>query len=222
MPWVIAGLILATALLSIAGAIGARNGAPWIAQGTVLLVPDVWRGELWRLVTWALCEFSPISLLFAGFTLYWFGSDLARLWGDWRLLGFFAAVAAAAGAVTCLLGLGWSTLQVIPHAGSWAVLDAVIVTWGLLYPTRQIRLYGVLPLTGRHLVWITLGLTVLFAVFYGLAAFVPHFAAELLVLAWFGPLRRATEAMRQRRQSTLKARAGTFDLNEWIEKDRKR
>jgi membrane associated rhomboid family serine protease len=219
LPRVIAGLILASALLSIAGALGARNGAAWIATGSVLFVPDVWQGQLWRLVTWALCEFGPLQLLFACLTLYWFGSDLARRWGGARFLGFYFGVAAAAAAVTCLLALAWTELQAIPHAGSWAVLDATIVAWGLLFPARELRLYGMIRLLGRHMVWLTLGLTVLFALFGGLAAFVPHFTAELLVLAWLGPL---PALLRRRRETDLKKRAREFDLNKWIENDRGR
>jgi membrane associated rhomboid family serine protease len=222
IPWAIAGLILATALVSIAGAIGARNGAEWIAGGSALIVPEVWRGQLWRLLTWALCEFSPFNLLFACLTLYWFGSDLARRWGGGRFLAFYFGVAAAAAAFTCLLALVWPTLQLIPHAGSWAVLSATIIAWGLLYPARDLRLYGVVRMTGRHIVWLTLGLTVLFALFGGLAAFVPHLAAELLVFAWLGPLRHLPASFARRRQATLQQRASRFDLQDWVNKDRRR
>jgi membrane associated rhomboid family serine protease len=219
IPWVIAGLIIASAVISIAGAIGARNQAGWIAEGSLLSVAEVWRGQLWRLVTWSLCEFSPLGLLFACLTIYWFGSDLARRWGDGRFLGFYFGVAAAAAAFTSILALLWTALQGAVYAGSWAVLDATIVAWGLLYPAREIRLYGVLRLTGRHLVWLTFGLTLLFALFYGPAAFVPHFAAELLVFIWLGPL---FGALARRRQAALQARAKNFDLQRWIDNDRGR
>jgi membrane associated rhomboid family serine protease len=222
VPWVVAGLILATALVSIAGAVGARNGASWGVEATLLLVPEVWRGQLWRLVTWTLCEFGPLELLFACLTLYWFGSDLARRWGEGRWLAFHFGVAAAAAIATCLVSLVWRTVGLIPHAGSWAVLDATVIAWGLIHPAREIRLYGLLRLTGRHLVWLTLAMTALFALFHGLAAFVPHVAAELLVLAWLGPLRGVPAAIRRRRQASLKQRARDFDLNEWIQKDRRR
>jgi membrane associated rhomboid family serine protease len=219
VPAVIVGLILAIALLSIAGAVGGRNGADWIGAGSVLFVPEVWRGQVWRLFTWALCEFGPIALLFACLTLYWFGSDLARRWGTWRFLGFYFGIATAAAAVTCLLALFWTALQGIPYAGSWAVLDAIVIAWGLLHPGRELRFWGVLRLTGRHLVWLTFGLTVLFALFYGLSSFIPHFVAELLVWGWLGPL---PGLLRGRRQANLEKRARDFDLNKWIEKDRRR
>ena len=221
MPWAVAGLILASALLSITAAIGNRNGASWMAEGSMLVVPAVWRGQLWRLVTWPLFEFDPLGLLFACLTLYWFGGDLARGWGGRRFLGFYFGVAAAAAAVTCLLALIWPSLQLIPHTGSWAVLSATIIAWGLLYPGRELRLYGLVRMTGRHMVWLTFGLTVLFALFRGPAAFVPHFAAELLVFAWLGPLRELPAVFARYRRSSLQQRARSFDLQDWINKDRR-
>ena len=101
------------------------------------------------------------------------------------------------------------------------MLDAAIIAWGMLFPAREIRLYGVLRLTGRHLVWLTLGLPA-FALFSGLAAFVPHFATELLTLGWLGAGRQLRVGWQRRRKSTLEARARAFDLKDWIEKDRRR
>jgi membrane associated rhomboid family serine protease len=221
MPRAVAALILVIAVVSIAGAIEARNGAAWLMGYGVLVPLAVWRGEVWRLVTWPLLESSPLGLLFACLTLYWFGGDLARSWGGARFLAFYFGVAAAAATVTCLLSLAWQSLRFIPQAGAWAVLDGAIVAWGLLYPGRELRLYGVLRMTGRHMVWLTFGLTVLFALFQGLAPFVPHFAAELLVFAWLGPLRRLPATLAQRRRANLQQQARTFDLHEWIENDRR-
>jgi membrane associated rhomboid family serine protease len=194
IPPVVAALIAVTAVVSIAAALGSRNGAPGLATGGLLWVPAVWHGEVWRLVTWVLFETDPLALLFACLTLYWVGSDLARMWGPRRFVGFYFGVAAVAGALTALLGLVWSPVAAIPQGGSWAVLDALVIAWGLRYADREIRLWGVVRLTGRQIVWLTIGVTVLYALFRGLAAYVPNFFAELMVLGWMGPWlrRRAT------------------------------
>jgi hypothetical protein len=83
------------------------------------------------------------------------------------------------------------------------------------------RLYGLFRMTGRHMVWLTFGLTALFALFRGLGGFVPHFAGELLVLAWLGPLRHLPATLAQRRKANLQQRARVFDLQDWIDKDRR-
>jgi membrane associated rhomboid family serine protease len=223
LPRVIAGLILAIALVSIGAALGARHGAAWIGAEAVLIPGRVWRGEVWRLATWVLCEIDPITFLLACLTLGWVGSSLARGWGAGRFLAVYFGLAAVAGAITCLVGrLLAGRADPGVFAGGWPVLDGLIIAWGLLHPTRAIRLYGIIPLTGRHLVWLTLGGTVLYALFYGLAPFVPHFAAELVTLGALGPLRRLPAARAQRRQAALAKQARDFDLHAWIERDRRR
>ena len=222
MPRLIAGLIVAIAALSITAAVGLRNGASFIAEGSLLLGQRVWQGEVWRLVTWSLFEPRPLQLLFACLSLYWFGSELARKCGQRRFLAFFFAVAAAAGACTALVGLVWPVVGTIPYAGSWAVLDAIMIAWGTLFPSRELRLYGVVRLTGRHMVWLTLGGTALYVLFEGLAPFIPHVAAELLTLGWLRPLPRLRAWWKRRRQTELTSRARAFDLQDWIDKDRNR
>jgi hypothetical protein len=51
--------------------------------------------------------------------------------------------------------------------GSTAMLTALAVAWGRENATSQIRLYMILPITGRVLVWITLGFCVLGLLFPG-------------------------------------------------------
>src|SRR4051812_1712309 len=86
LPRVIAGLILAFALVSIGAALAGRNGASWLGANVVLIGARVWRGEVWRLLTWVLCELEPLSFVFACLTLGWVGSALARVWGAGRFL----------------------------------------------------------------------------------------------------------------------------------------
>ncbi len=178
VPPAVGGLLAALVLVSIAGAI-----APGVRAGAALVPRAVGAGEVWRLLTWSLLETSPVSLLFEVLTLYWFGRDLCWAWGPRRFLAMWAGFAAASGAIATFFALalalpaGW--------AGPWPVLLAFVVAWGLLYPERQILLMLALPVTGRSLVWLTVLGTLLFAVFYGFADFLPEFAAEGLVLLWF-------------------------------------
>jgi membrane associated rhomboid family serine protease len=222
LPLVIAVLIATVSVLSIAAAVAARNGAPLIASSVVLVGQLVLRGEIWRLITFPLVEFDAPPLIFACLSLYWFSADLVRAWGTRRFLAFHFGLAAAAGLCTALAGLVWPVLGEVAHAGAWVVLDATIVAWGLMHARREIRLYGLIRITGRHLVWMTLVGTVLYALFRGLPAYFPHFAAEFLVLVGFLRLRQVPAWWRQRRQRALEARARAFDLNAWIEKDRRR
>lgn len=177
VPPSVGGIVVATVLVSLAAAVGGRNGVP--LSGLLLLEPRaVWGGEVWRLVTWVLVETDPLNLLFGGLVLWWFGRDLAVAWGERRFLVTYVAVPAVAGAVTTLLALLFPGLAGGRWSGFWVALNALVVAWGLSHPFRQILLFFALPVSGQALVWITVGGTVLFALFYGVAAFVPHLVAE--------------------------------------------
>jgi membrane associated rhomboid family serine protease len=179
----VGGLIAITVAASLVGVVGDRNGLP-LLRLAVLEPRAVASGEIWRLVTWVFVETEPLNLLFGGLVLYWFGRDLVDAWGERRFLATYLGVAAAAGALTCLVALAWPALWGGRFTGFWAALDALIVAWALLHPYRQILLFFAVPVSGRALAWITVGGTVLFALFGGVAAFVPHLLAEGLAWLW--------------------------------------
>jgi membrane associated rhomboid family serine protease len=143
----------------------------------------VFAGQLWRLLTWAFFELDPLGLIFAGLALFWFGSDLVRTWGPTRFLARYLGLAAGAAALTCAVALVWPGLRVRPFVGAWPVVSALIVAWAVVFPTRNILLYFVVPLHGRNLIYATLGGTLIFALLGGISNFVPHFGAQLLSLA---------------------------------------
>jgi hypothetical protein len=74
------------------------------------------------------------------------------------------------------------------------VINALVIAWALLFPTRQILFNLVIPVSGKALVWITVGVTVFFALLYGIGRFVPHLAALLAIFAYM----RGTPLLRRR------------------------
>lgn len=204
VPAAVGGLIAATVVASVSGVVGERNGLPLLGLG-VLSPAAVWRGELWRLATWVLFETDPLSLLFGGLVLYWFGRDLCEAWGERRFLLTWFGLAAAAGVAVSLLALAWPALMAGRWTGLWPALDGLVVAWALLFPFRQILLFFALPVSGQALLWVTVGGTVLYALFAGFAAFAPHLLAEgamWLHASGRGPgswLRRMARARTRRR-----------------------
>jgi membrane associated rhomboid family serine protease len=175
------GLAIAVFATSIVGALW-----PTLRAMTLLVPALVWEGELWRLATWALIEANPLSLVFAALMILWIGSDLARAWGTRRFLLVCLGLAVVPGLLTCLIArlFSWSLLLRLPIYSTWAVVEGLMIAWALLFPTRQIFIYLVLPLNGRRLIVATVALTTLYAVFSGEAwpFFLPHFFAQALVL----------------------------------------
>lgn len=177
VPAAVGGLIVATVVTSLASAVGGRNGLP-LHQLLVLDTGAVWRGEVWRLLTWVLVETDPLNLLFGGLVLYWFGRDLCDAWGERRFLVSYFAFPAVAAVLSSVLALALPVLEAYRFPGFWVALDALVVSWGLLHPFRQILLFFAVPVSGRTLVWVTVGGTVLFGLFNGITGFVPHLLAE--------------------------------------------
>jgi hypothetical protein len=60
----------------------------------------------------------------------------------------------------------------------------LIVAWALLFPNRTILFMLMLPMAGRNLLYMTVGMTVLFAIMHGFANFVPHLLAMGLMYAY--------------------------------------
>jgi membrane associated rhomboid family serine protease len=182
VPPTVGALISAIVVASLVGALGRGYGFVELAA----LEPfAVWQGQLWRLVTWVFFETDPLSLLFGCLTLYWFGRDLCFAWGARRFLVTFFGIAALSAVVTCLLArFAWPVLLGAGWTGSWAVITALIVAWAMIFPERQILFMLALPVSGRALLWLTFGGTLLYAVFGHLGSYVPHLAAQLLMLAY--------------------------------------
>jgi len=174
----IALLIGATLVCSILGA-----QVPVILAAGALIPAAVFVGQAWRLVTWVLFEQDPLSLIFAALALFWFGNGLARVWGPGRFLAAYFGLAGASGFVTCLAAMAWPALRLLPFLGPWAVVTALIVAWAIVFPTRDIFVYFVLPLHGRNLVYATFAGTLLFALLGGGLRLFPHFVAQILMLA---------------------------------------
>lgn len=216
VPPVIGGLIVAIFVLSLIGAVGQRNGLPLISY--VMLQPEaVWQGEIWRLLTWVFFEGDPISLVFSCLMLYWFGRDLATHWGVARFLRICGGLTLAVAGVVCLAArFVWPELMHHAYVGSWTLSSALVIAWALTYPERQIMLYFVLRVGGRQLLYLELGLTALFAVFYGVPAVLHVIAAEVLMLAYMYRfwVRRRLSTLTGR----LRRRRVTPDLRVWDDK----
>ena len=151
-----------------------------LADAAVLHAALVQAGQAWRLLTWPLIAVDPLGLIFACLVLMWLGRDLCYAWGPVRYLAVGAGLTAATGALVTLAGLAVEPLGRGFFLGPWALVDALIVAWAMLFPQRQVLVMFVLPLGGRQLIWGTVAITAVFGLMGGAAGLLqvlPHFVA---------------------------------------------
>lgn len=220
------GLVLALMLVaSVAG---------WLdpdLQGLAALAPVlVGRGQLWRLVSWPFFQNDPFTLLFGGLMIFWLGQQLAFVWSERRFLLRFLGYAAFGSLATTLLAIVWAPASV-PHIGVWPVANALIVSWAMLYPDRQVNIWGVLPISGKTAARLVVGGTLLYGVFAGGVRGIGTFSVHLFAIlaAWLlarrgvrGPWREArqwwSEREQKRRSKHLKVvrKDGSDDRPRWL------
>ncbi len=179
----VAALLAATFALSLGAALADGFGA-------LALVPDrVWRGEVWRLVTWVFAVPGPRALVATAVVLYWFGGELAARWREPGLRRFVAAIVGVTGVGTLALTAMIPAARHLPYLGSWALCDALVIAWALEFPDRRLRVYGVLSIGGPALAYGTAGLTALAAIYLGPIIVLPELLAAITALAWMSARR---------------------------------
>jgi membrane associated rhomboid family serine protease len=171
----------------------------------MILDPDkvIYQGQLWRLITYGfLHDTSPTHVIFNAIAFYLIGPELEERWGEKRFFIFVMASIFTGGVlVTLSYLLGFSHGMVI---GFSAATVALIVAWGLTFSHRQIYFFGILPLTGQQLVYVTVGIEILYAVSGNSISSAAHFggilAAFILTLGLYKPRRLKEWYEKQKRK----------------------
>ena len=129
---------------------------------TVLTPTLVLHGYVWQLVTYLFIHIDPMHLLFNMLGLYFFGPMFERTWGPRSFLRFLLLAGIGAGVCVVLAGLAlpaWNE----PTNGLSGAIVALVTAFAVMYPEQQVYFYGLLPIKGKHLVLIGIGLDLLFA-----------------------------------------------------------
>lgn len=131
--------------------------------------------EVWRLVTYAFVHDvgSPIHVIFNALMLYMLGPQIEERWGERRFFVFIIVAILLGGLLVCLsFVLGLSNAFVV---GFSAATIGLVIAWGLMFKTQSIYILGILPLSGQQLVYVTVGLEILYAVSSNSISSAAHF-----------------------------------------------
>jgi len=176
--------------LILVASIAATFGDGTTYSQLALIPRDVWRGELWRLVTWALIEPGPFVLIATCVAIYWCGGGLRSIWGPSRLSRFLLGIVLASGIGTSLLAplvpMAWH----FPQLGGLALAKALVIAWALEFPDRPVVVYWFVVTSGRPLAHGVLGVTVLCTFFFGIAPMLPELIACVGALFFMSKARR--------------------------------
>jgi membrane associated rhomboid family serine protease len=168
----------------------------------------IFDGQVWRLVTAPLIHHpsgngATSHMLSTVMGLYFLGAPLERSWGGRRFVLFLLASGALGALLQAIVGVLVPPLHRFVFYGGLGVVDAVAVAWALSFRDQQVRLFFVLPVTGRGLLWFVVGLNVLYAIAFEQKheGIVTPFGGMLA--GWLGsdgsPLRRLYLRLRFRR-----------------------
>jgi membrane associated rhomboid family serine protease len=153
--------------MTLAASVIAAIDGGWLASWAAFAPARIWRGELWRLVTWAVVERGAFNLLLTCACIYKFGGELVALWGERRLRRFLLEVLGLAAAVALLVALVSDDASHVRRLGGWAVCDVLTIAWARQFSDRSLLLYGLVQMSGRRLITVTIAITCVYAVFSG-------------------------------------------------------
>jgi membrane associated rhomboid family serine protease len=119
-------------------------------------------GRVWTILTSPFLQPSFFELLLQGFMLVSFGPSLERFWG----LGRFYRFVAATSIVSTICGVLLGKLIGVDAAihGLSPVVWGTMVAYGVVYAKQPVQIWGVLPLTGRQMMWGFIAFLTLFVV----------------------------------------------------------
>jgi len=138
-------------------------------------------GHVWTLVTSVFLEPQFLNLIMHLLVLFMFVPTLERFWGTARFYRFAA--------ITSLAGTVFGTLAALALGQEFAVsglspfMDASIVAFGIIYAKQPVQFFGVLPLTGKQLMWGYVAFLTAFVLLQQLWALGAAYAAAMLAAA---------------------------------------
>jgi membrane associated rhomboid family serine protease len=128
----------------------------------------------WQVVTYAFVHAGLPHLLFNMFGVYMFGSDLERVWGPRRYLGYYLTCALSAAATQ--MGVASLTGTYYPTVGASGAVFGLLLAYAMMFPNRTIMpLFPPIPMRAPVFVMVYGVLELVLGV-TGTQAGVAHFA----------------------------------------------
>ena len=158
---IVAGLELGLSLVWLLSDLATRAQLSQWLEATPANVFE--HGRVWTLATGAFLERDFIALVLHITVLWMFVPTLERFWGTNRFYRFVAITSLVGTLAGCAFGLVTGEMN-IAISGLNPFIYASIVAFGIVYARQPVQFFGVLPLTGRQLMYGFLAFLALFVV----------------------------------------------------------
>ncbi|HEX3482034.1 MAG TPA: rhomboid family intramembrane serine protease [Kofleriaceae bacterium] len=160
---IVLGLEVGLSLVYLASDLETRG----LFQRSLIATPDnvFVHGRVWTLATSVFVEPNALALVLHALVMWMFVPTLERFWGRGRFYRFVAITSLVATAAGCALGYALGGPYHYALVGGLdPFIYAAIVAFGIVYARQPVQFFGVLPLTGRQLMYGILGFLALLIV----------------------------------------------------------
>ncbi|HTK82951.1 MAG TPA: rhomboid family intramembrane serine protease [Bacteroidota bacterium] len=144
-----------------------------VIMGLFALRPLGYGFEPWQLFTYMFMHGGFLHLLFNMFALWMFGMELENTWGSKKFFIYYTACGLGAGISNLLLGPLFGSAG--PTVGASGAIYGVLIAFGMMFPTRPIFVYFLLPVQARFFVLFYIFIELYYGI-TGTADGVAHFA----------------------------------------------
>ena len=177
---IVAGLELGLSLVWLLSDLATRGLLSQWLEATPANVFE--HGRVWTLATGVFLERDFVALVLHVSVLWMFVPTLERFWGTARFYRFVAITSLVGTVAGCAFGLVLGDVDV-PVSGLNPFIYASIVAFGIVYARQPVQFFGVLPLTGRQLMFGFLAFLAVFIVAQQAWVHGAAFAAAMLAAA---------------------------------------
>ena len=158
---IVAGLELGLSLIWLLSDLATRAQLSQWLEATPANVFE--HGRVWTLATVVFLERDFIALVLHVTVLWMFVPTLERFWGTNRFYRFVAITSLVGTVAGCAFGLLLGDMNVAV-SGLNPFIYASIVAFGIVYARQPVQFFGVLPLTGRQLMYGFMAFLALFVI----------------------------------------------------------
>ncbi|MGB9599584.1 MAG: rhomboid family intramembrane serine protease [Myxococcota bacterium] len=105
----------------------------------------------------------PTHLLFNMLGLWMFGSPLEEKWGTKIFLKFYFLCGIVGGIFILISGLIFDSAYNVPTIGQSGAIFGLIGAFCIIYSESQILFYFIIPIKAKHMLWIIIFISILYA-----------------------------------------------------------